>query len=491
MKTKFSVLFFLLSISSFAQKHDRHWLLGYHGGGTAPYTQRLLISFNPALTIDSITTRMNFIDSNGAISDQWGRLLFFTNGNYIADATGDTMFNGKDLNQSPCSTSYSPYGIPVPQSEIILPSPADTNIYYIFHTTCDLITSPLGEPQKLMYSTVDMTLNGGLGGVVQKNIPIFFDMLAYGQMTACRHGNGRDWWIFVPQYQTNIYHRVLLTPAGIFADTIHYGASHPGQSHTGRAVFSPDGQWYGRYDSNTGISLMKFDRCDGSFTNEITKDESYFPNSNLLVGGLEFSPSSNFLYVTSIVEVNQFDLNAVDVMNSQIRVAQVDTFNCPFAVNLGWPTLAPDGKIYISSTNGIYCVSYIDQPDSPGVACNVVKHGVTFPMSIGSLSTFPNNPNFRLGMKDCTTGLDDIKEDQFSVSPSPATNKIIFQFKGERNEEFMFTLYNSLGILVKTVSSHASNNKNELDISTLAKGIYIYCFTLKNGYMNRGYFIHE
>ncbi|MBP9924086.1 MAG: T9SS type A sorting domain-containing protein [Bacteroidia bacterium] len=485
------ILYVFSSVHLFCQQHDKYWLLGYRGGLGTPPAQRFMISFNPTLTIDSISTRMNFITSNGAIADKWGRLLFFTNGNYIADATGDTMFNGKDLNQSPCSVSYSPFGIPVPQSEIILPSPSDTNVYYIFHTTCDLITSPLGEPRKLMYSTVDMTLNGGLGGVVQKNIPIFFDMLAYGQMTSCRHGNGRDWWIFVPQYQTNIYHRVLLTSGGIIEDTVQYGSPHPGQSHPGSAVFSPDGQWYCRYDPNTGISLMKFDRCDGTFSNELTKDESYFPNSNSLSGGLEFSPSSGFLYVTSIMEVNQFDMNALDIMNSQIRVAQIDTFVCTFGVNLLWPTLAPDGKIYINSTNGNNCISYIDQPDSPGVACNVIKHGITFPFSISGGSTFPNNPNFRLGMKDCTTGLNDIKEDQFSVYPNPSRNKINFQFKGEEKEEFIFTLYSSLGILIKSVSSHVSSTKNELDISTLAKGIYLYSFTLKNGSTNRGYFIHE
>ena len=106
-------------------------------------------------------------------------------------------------------------------------------------------------------------------------------------------------------------------------------------------------------------------------------------------------------------------------------------------------------------------------------------------------STSPNNPNFRLGMTESTTGLNDIKEDQFSDYPNPSRNKINFQFKGEEKEEFIFTLYSSLGILIKSVSSHVSSTKNELDISTLAKGIYLYSFTLKNGSTNRGYFIHE
>ena len=453
----------LLGQTAFSQKHDQNWTLGYYGAN------RILLTFNPNLIIDSITTRMNFVISNGAMSDAQGQLLFYTNGDYVADISGDTMFNGRDLNQSNCSTSYSPHGIPLPQSLLILPSPADSNFYYIFHTTCDIDSSPLGEARKLMYTTIDMTLNGGLGGVVQKNIPIFYDLLTTGLLTSCKHGNGKDWWIFVPQYQTNTYHRILLTSSGIIADTIQYGTTHPGQSHPNRAVFSQDGEWYCRYDVNTGMSLMHFDRCYGIFSDELFKPASFFPNSMLFTGACEFSQSSRFLYITSIMEVNQFDLAAVDILNSQVTVASLDTFNCPFNVNLTWPTLAPDGKIYINSSAGNLCISYIDQPDSPGVACNVIKHGLTFPIAISNLSTFPNNPNYRLGVKDCSTGMTDVEQIAIHLFPNPSSEYFYIEGIALRDIK-RINIYSYDGRLVSSINKMAGN---KLDVSSLPSGVYV------------------
>ena len=137
MKKLAFIYLLLLPQITYCQKHDQNWTLGYYGAN------RIILTFNPNLIIDSIATRMNFGVSNGTMSNSNGQLLFYTNGEYVADATGDTMFNGQDLNQSPCSTTYSPHGIPVPQGLLILPSPADSNFYYIFHTTCDIDSSPL------------------------------------------------------------------------------------------------------------------------------------------------------------------------------------------------------------------------------------------------------------------------------------------------------------------------------------------------------------
>ena len=50
------------------------------------------------------------------------------------------------------------------QSAIIVPSPGNPNIYYVF-TVHDA-----GEPEGLQYSLVDISLNGGLGGRYRKKM---------------------------------------------------------------------------------------------------------------------------------------------------------------------------------------------------------------------------------------------------------------------------------------------------------------------------------
>ena len=66
------------------------------------------------------------------------------------------------------------------------------------------------------------------------------DTLDFGKLSACRHANGRDWWIIVARYTFNEFHRFLLTPTGLewvgtqqIGDKVIIGG--------GQAFFTPDG----------------------------------------------------------------------------------------------------------------------------------------------------------------------------------------------------------------------------------------------------------
>ncbi len=63
-----------------------------------------------------------------------------------------------------------------------------------------------------------MNLNGGLGGVPlgQKNQIAINDTLMPG-MAACKHANGRDWWIIAFKDNSDIVYKFLLSPTGISA----------------------------------------------------------------------------------------------------------------------------------------------------------------------------------------------------------------------------------------------------------------------------------
>ncbi|MBK6894735.1 MAG: hypothetical protein IPH00_16795 [Flavobacteriales bacterium] len=60
-------------------------------------------------------------------------------------------------------------------------------------------------------TTIDMSLDSGLGGAVSKNEVLIADTLNEGRITAVRHANGRDWWVFCFKANTNIHHRLLVT----------------------------------------------------------------------------------------------------------------------------------------------------------------------------------------------------------------------------------------------------------------------------------------
>jgi len=92
-----------------------------------------------------------------AISDANGNLLFYTDGIDVWNKLHFVMPNGSGL--------MGGYGSST-QSSLIVPKPNDSLRFYIF--TADEDVGPNG----FRYSEVDITLNGGLGDVTLKNIPL-------------------------------------------------------------------------------------------------------------------------------------------------------------------------------------------------------------------------------------------------------------------------------------------------------------------------------
>ncbi|HRH66378.1 MAG TPA: hypothetical protein PLU53_08780, partial [Bacteroidia bacterium] len=162
---------------------------------------------------------MNFEMTNASISDSNGQLRFYTNGVYIANRNNDTLMDGDSLNPSQYTDDFSPYGLKITQGDLILPALYDTSAYYLFHETIYTMQLMFGvyiyQPKELYYTLVDMRLDSGKGGVVFKNVPVISDTLLVGGLTACKHANGRDWWIICHRYDSDIWYTLLLTPYGI------------------------------------------------------------------------------------------------------------------------------------------------------------------------------------------------------------------------------------------------------------------------------------
>ncbi|HKR04825.1 MAG TPA: hypothetical protein VJY62_09330, partial [Bacteroidia bacterium] len=164
----FTLCLFISSVGkkTFAQGINNFYLMGYYSGMSGfGGTNIDFISGSP--NIYYVNRPMNFNISNANISNSQGNILFYTNGIYIADATNDTMQNGGGLNPSFYTTQQYVQGLRIPQADLILPFPSDTNKFYLFHETIDL-SSPF-RPNKIYFSIIDLSLNGGLGSVILKN----------------------------------------------------------------------------------------------------------------------------------------------------------------------------------------------------------------------------------------------------------------------------------------------------------------------------------
>jgi hypothetical protein len=244
-----------------------------------------------------------------------------------------------------------------------------------------------------------MSGNAGLGKVVSKNNQLSNGyVLGGGGLTACKHANGRDWWIVMPKLFSNCIYEYLLTPRGIDSMGLQcIGDTFAHNTDRGQAYFTPDGSkfiWGNPYDS---LHIMDFDRCTGKFSNNVPRIAVYDSLSVALQVpyfiNVCASPNSRFLYVGSGTELWQFDLWADTIAESKILIKNMWQ-NKPFS-STQVSQLGPDGKIYIAPIGADTFFNVINTPDSPGLSCNFKVNGLLAPTY--HFDAMPVYPNYRLG----------------------------------------------------------------------------------------------
>ncbi len=368
------------------------WVMGYPGGGN-----NVLIGFNhdSIVSIDTMHIKMSFRDLNASICNSHGDLLFYTNGAWIANSTHDTMLNGSNLVPGPYASGWKQYGFRIPQGAVIVPFPSDSNKYYLIHETVNYAAngSTVIPSKNLFYSIIDMNLDNGLGAVTIKNNVLLNDTLTYGALTICKHANGRDWWLLCHRAHSDLFFEYLISPSGILGPYFQNIGSVLNEGGAGQVCFSPDGKKYARYFPDDDIDLFDFDRCTGILNNWI-----HIPiHDSSFAGGISFSPSSRYLYISSQNYIYQFDVSDSNVTSTKDTVAIYDGFSSPFPpfnTYFYLSQLAPDGRIYLSAPNSVDYLHVINFPDSGGMASNVIQHGVY--LKTYNAFTIPNHPNYFL-----------------------------------------------------------------------------------------------
>ena len=437
MKRTFSLFMFVAtSFPLFAQQpfKDYKWDFEYIVGG--------------AIKISFLTDTPNFellpvydglVDRNYAsLCDTSGHLACYSNGQSILSKDGSLMEGGHALGGDSLGEQLSMIG-----STTMLPMPGNEfNEAILFHKRFppENLLVPYGETvmwgdtialsglnEVLYYSKIDLSANGGMGKVTEKNIPIIQDSIEYSRMTACRHANGRDWWIVVPRHNDNSYYKILVDPSGVSVVDIVDTDSTFWLYGSALSCFSPDGSLYIRSfgdSSNSFIAIYDFDRCTGnlSYRKLIYVSNVGWAWPRPFTWSMLFSPNSRYIYAVNGAQgsqypcgsiparVHQFDLWADDVQGSVTLVGEYDSLVSPtgcYSSTLLFLVQGADGKIYITqgfTQNGYW--STIEHPNRGGLACEYGSNTIAVP---GGWAPYLR-PNYNLGPLDgspCDTlGLD-------------------------------------------------------------------------------------
>ncbi len=316
---------------------------------------------NPPTTMSN--GRLIALEGCASVADPFtGQLLFYTNGIYVYDRNHNQMPNGFGLFSHESSS----------QGALIVPVPGNKNQYYIF-----TVGGAFGVTTKrLHYSIVDITLNGGMGDVLTKNVQVVPDgpgnssseMQAGIQKSSADCDSTDKYWVVSPIELAGVWNfqAYEVTAAGPILkqnNPLTVGAHRHTQIM--QSSFSPDGKLYAAGNHDGGFDLFDFDITTGILSN-LRHIETGSPSY-----GLAFSADSKKIYIARFFDkLLQFDLlvpTAVAISASEVKLDSVSVLRGLYR--------GPDDKIYVNEQGAVGVIHF---PNMPGQACVYEKIKYTF-----------------------------------------------------------------------------------------------------------------
>jgi len=516
MKHFIFIVYVILAIGNLAaqpayedRKRDYNWVVGYPelGPNSSDYSNIQMNFDEETLTLIDIGDVKGIDYTFTAMSDTSGQLLFYTNGVWV--------FNRLHQNMLPADTTLSPgywadqsidIGYPIQQDAIALPNPANKNQYYLIHQGFNQYVNYSGGycGDIMYYTLIDMSLNNGLGGIVTFNQVLANGRFNPGNIQACRHANGRDWWLFYMDCARLHYYSILIDDKGFHAQTPQQFTGRFLSAY-GQSKFSPDGTRYAQYYSYAWmdgfLNLYNFDRCAGTLDRVFAQDS--FPSEGIGTG-LEFSPNSRYMYVSDRNYVYQYDTWMPNIEAARDTIAAYDGYLDQgfWGLDFNGATLAPDGKIYIANATSTHFMHVINHPDSSGVGCGLVQRQLELP--VWYYRTSPNFPNFRLGALSgsaCDTldfnvavtpapSRDNVAGITALVYPNPSASNLTIAYALPEQGEV--TVVNALGQVMYEKVLAKGDDKLWLNVEDWANGVYFVRLSTPNSgvYSKKVFVLH-
>jgi hypothetical protein len=318
-KRLFLSLFMLLLLQrGMGQLYDQNWIVGD--------SAQIFAFRNDSIIKGIIPQFVRTYVFWASINDENGNFQFFTNGYNVFDSFGNQIQNGYALIDSVEEVEY-PGGLANTTGAIILPRSSQKYFYCnLSFSDSIMLSGNAVAPDRLYYAEIDMNANSGAGAVISKRNLLYDQSMTNTHITACRHGNGRDWWLVVNNYLDSTYAKFIVTPdtiIGPYLQTI--GPAYPAPDIAGQIQFSPDGSKMAGTTEESQLVIMDFDRCSGLFSNPVSfilpNDTFMYYGSPTIIssGGISvmFSPSGRYLYVSRQRDLLQYDLQSTDIAASE------------------------------------------------------------------------------------------------------------------------------------------------------------------------------
>ena len=498
--TLLTTLILLGSISVFSQTNfGKEWVIGRSG---------YKIKFDNPLTHDTSGIFIFFGLGSSNVCDSSGNIILQSNGMNVYDRNINYI-DGGDTLATPGYYEECDGDGPIPQYSLFMPM-ENKKYYFVTATMNDTMLYNFhnihgwkAPYNLLLYNVIDMNMNGGAGKVVKRMVPIVenVELLKVG-MQACRHANGKDWWLLKmagDSVNGNRIFKFLFTQDSVYnmgVQTMPY----PFEGYFdlfGQMQFSPDGNTWAfarsRLPGMNYLYLANFDRCTGilsNFSKIIPPPQATgFPPGDVQADtantGLCFSPNGKNLYISRYSHILQYHIPT----QSFYKVYGMDTTYDYFA---GYTSLAlgADNKVYIGHFHGISKqMSVIDNPNGIGATCSFCRKCLRSknPESWHCiLNNPPNLPNYELGAdttKPCwplSSGEVYKQSSKIKLYPNPFNNDLTIDYSLQIGEVGKIVVYTLLGVPVYETELSNTVNRVTMQLPNLPIGVYLYKYFVNN-----------
>ena len=364
-------------------------------GNVWHFGEGFVVDFNSGAPEVLAPSPMETFEGSATICTEEGELLFFSNGGGrlvdILQETGKIWNADYEVMYDMLGTEGG--GFSAGQSCVIVPRPASLNRHYLFtmeesEFDIDGTLPDQTQGRGLSYFEIDMSLNGGLGGVSVADQRLFVP--SYEALAAIEHANEEDYWVIIDNADNPEREFVVFLAT---ADSIQLSGSYTFPSPDDAISIIKISPIKNRIivGGSNQISIYDFDPATGIISAETNVSwESYAFG--------DFSPSGRYFYGMGsnfsggMNTISRIDLTAASP--SLEEVAMVENGISMGLFSAYWQ-LAPDGNIYYRA--GGPFLGVVQCPDSP---CPTVIHNflelegnpnsVFSTISVG-IPNFPNN----------------------------------------------------------------------------------------------------
>jgi PKD repeat protein len=357
-----AVVFFILMFGDgYAQREAENWCFGDPATGWSFKT-------NPPSSFQTASP-LNAFGRYACISDKYGKLKAYFDGYKIYNANNTLLING----------NFFPYNTASDFTPVIfVPSYIDTNILYLFYRN-DF------PKRRYCYAIIDLNTNKRKGEVLNQKVPFsgkistsYKNGFRLAGLSATRHADNKSFWIVTGEKDStgHFIATYKLGMNGLNNNPVKNYFQIKNFNFIYALKFSPDKKTLLVVTMDTinsslqqnmcNLILFNFDNSNGYLSKIVDFDLSD-------IGGIEFSPDGNKLYLTcqfgpqTKYQLYQLDLS---IRESGSITSSLNLIYSPQIVDFGDLQLAPNNKIYISGSNN-FNLHLISEPNKLGINCDV------------------------------------------------------------------------------------------------------------------------